>query len=80
MYGCLILKSFFFDIGGTKTRVARSDDLKTFNGPSVFDTPQNPDEGIKKIIAAARGLANGEKDTCNCRRVSGPVLPETGYL
>ena len=39
-----------FDIGGTKTRVARSDDLKTFNEPSVFDTPQNPDEGIKKSL------------------------------
>ena len=74
------LMYIIFDIGGTKTRVARSDDLKTFNEPSVFDTPQNPDEGIKKIIAAARGLANGEKIHAIAGGVSGPVLPETGVL
>lgn len=69
-----------FDIGGTKTRVARSDDLKIFGEPIVFETPQNPDEGIKKIVDSARSLAGGEEVVAIAGGVCGPVLPETGVL
>jgi len=69
-----------FDIGGTKTRVARSDDLKTFGEPIVFTTPQNADEGIKKIIEAARTLAGKETIQAIAGGAPGPVLPESGVL
>lgn len=69
-----------FDIGGTKTRVARSDDLKTFGEPVVFDTPQDADEGIEKIASIAKDLAGGERIMAIAGGVSGPVEPETGVL
>ena len=67
-----------FDIGGTKTRIARSDDLKTFGAPVVFDTPQNADLGIRNIIDVARNLAGEEKVNAIAGGVPGPVQPETG--
>jgi predicted NBD/HSP70 family sugar kinase len=45
-----------FDIGGTKTRVAISYDLKTFGEKVKFDTPKNFDEGIAAIHEAVRSL------------------------
>ncbi len=48
-----------FDIGGTKTRVAVSEDLKTFSDPIKFNTPKKFDEGIKEIVEAAKKLAKG---------------------
>lgn len=45
-----------FDIGGTNTRVAVTDDLKTFKKPIKFKTPNNFEEGIKLITEAAKEL------------------------
>ncbi len=39
-----------FDIGGTKTRIAFSDDLKTLVEVASFYTPVEPKAGIKKMI------------------------------
>ncbi len=47
-----------FDIGGTKTRVAVSEDLKTFSDPIKFDTPKKFEDGIKEIVAAVKKLTN----------------------
>ena len=44
-----------FDIGGTNTRVAITEDLKTFQKPIKFTTPINFKEGMEKIVAAAKG-------------------------
>jgi len=68
-----------FDIGGTKTRVAISEDLKTIDNSVRFDTPHKFDAGIKKIVEEAnkltgdvhvrgvaggiRGVLSGEKDS-----------------
>ncbi len=43
-----------FDIGGTKTRIAISDDLTTFRDTTKFDTPKQYEEGIDAIAAAVR--------------------------
>lgn len=56
-----------FDIGGTKTRIAISDDLKTFTDPVKIDTPQDPaklveimaDEVKKHTDKKIEGLAGG---------------------
>jgi len=58
-----------FDIGGTKTRVAVSEDLKTFSKPIKFTTPINFKEGIEKIVAAAKELTDGK----NIRGAAGAV-------
>ncbi len=46
-----------FDIGGTSTRVAVTDDLVSFGDPIKFNTPTDFNEGIKKIVAAVKELA-----------------------
>lgn len=45
-----------FDIGGTKTRVAISNDLKTISSHDSFKTPTNFSDGIKKIVESVSKL------------------------
>lgn len=47
-----------FDIGGTKTRVSVSEDLKTFSEPVKFKTPKTAAEGVAEIIKAVKSLTN----------------------
>jgi glucokinase len=47
-----------FDIGGTKTRVALSEDLETFTEIESFKTPQKFDEGMEKVIATVKKLTD----------------------
>ncbi len=49
-----------FDIGGTKTRVAVSDDLESFSKPISYKTPTDPKEGVKKLVESISELAKGE--------------------
>lgn len=61
------------DIGGTKTRVAVSEDLKSFSEPVKFKTPKDYKEGIEAIVAAVkkltsepiRGVAGGVRGILN---------------
>lgn len=48
-----------FDIGGTKTRVTVSEDLKTFAKPVRFTTPISFKEGVDKIIKTAKEMTGG---------------------
>ncbi len=48
-----------FDIGGTKTRLAVSEDLSSFSEPVIFETPQNFEEGIEKISSEVTKLCGG---------------------
>jgi len=45
-----------FDIGGTHTRVAITEDLETLAKVEVFKTPIKFEEGVKKIVAAVEKL------------------------
>jgi len=49
-----------FDIGGTKMRVAISNDLKKISDTKKFSTPKNPIEGMALIIKAVKDLAGEE--------------------
>lgn len=51
------------DIGGTNTRVARTDDKETFGEPIIFDTPQNFDEWFSIVIEHIGNLSNGKQIT-----------------
>lgn len=46
------------DIGGTKTRVAVSDNLESFSESKNFTTPTNPKEGVKNIVATVNELTD----------------------
>ncbi len=57
-----------FDIGGTKTRVALSEDLKSFTQQTSFKTPKHFDDGIAAIVEAVQTLT-----TNPIRAVSGGI-------
>lgn len=69
------------DIGGTNTRVAISEDLKTFAEPKKFKTPKNFKEGIDAIVEIVkemtdneiRGVAGGMRGVLNAEK-SGIVV------
>ncbi len=52
-----------FDIGGTKTRIARVIDADTFDVPVVFQTPKNFDEGIELLKNNILKISKEEKIT-----------------
>lgn len=49
------------DIGGTKFRVAKSDNCVDFDDPVIEETPDKPKDGIELIINTIKNLSNGEK-------------------
>ncbi|MFT5849536.1 MAG: glucokinase [Patiriisocius sp.] len=49
-----------FDIGGTKTRVAVSQDLQTYGEVIKFNTPKDFEAGVEEIVAAAQKLSDGK--------------------
>lgn len=69
-----------FDIGGTKTRVALSSDLKTLDKTEHFKTPVTFEEGVKKIIATIEKLTK-EKPIAIAGGIRGPLNEEkTGIV
>lgn len=61
------------DIGGTKTRIAKSDDLATFSTPTIIDTPMEYEEGIRALTGAAKEAVSGGD-------IEGVALGMTGVL
>ena len=70
-----------FDIGGTKTRIAASEDLRTFSEPIKFDTDPQFDSGIEAIIGAINTLAGDYEITALAGGIRGPLNHEkTGIV
>lgn len=65
-----------FDIGGTKTRVAMSHDLRSFGESVKFDTPKVYEEGIVALSEAIEKLRNGEKITQSAGGIRGPLAAD----
>ena len=65
-----------FDIGGTKTRVSASRDLKTLSEMKKFSTPCAYSEGIDCICKAIREVSGGEKITAMAGGIRGPLNHE----
>lgn len=65
-----------FDIGGTKTRVVASEDLKTLGAVESFKTPADFSEGIKKIVEAIKVVAKGKKPKALAGGIRGPLLED----
>ena len=49
-----------FDIGGTNTRVAVSEDLKSFGDVVKFKTPNDFKKGIEEIVKAVKSLTDND--------------------
>lgn len=61
------------DIGGTKTRIAKSVDLEKVEEPMVVNTPQNYAEGIALLIQLAKQIAGDEKIEAMALDITGIV-------
>lgn len=61
------------DIGGTKTRVARSDDLEKLGEPVIIDTPKKYTDGIADIIRICRQLSGADAIDAIAMDVTGLV-------
>jgi glucokinase len=69
-----------FDIGGTNTRIAATENGTSFNEPHVFPTPAEYGDGIERLVAAARDIAgNGSIDSLT-GGIAGPLDEEKGML
>lgn len=65
-----------FDIGGTKTRIALSEDLQLFETPIKFDTPHSFDEGIRAVTQAIDTLRAGKRIDALAGGIRGPLNHE----
>jgi len=74
------MKYILFDIGGTKTRVAVSTDLKSYSEPIKFETPALYEEGIQKLIETINTLRNGERITAMAGGIRGPLNHEKSAI
>jgi len=50
-----------FDIGGTKTRIASSQDLESFDTPVIIATPEKFEDGIEAITKTVKNMCGDEK-------------------
>lgn len=69
-----------FDIGGTKTRLALSENGKSFNDPHVFGTPKDFDEGMKVISSAFTKVVSGKEIVESAGGIRGVIDKDRGEL
>lgn len=69
-----------FDIGGTKMRVARSKDGKSFDRFSIVPTPLDFDAGIEAFKHAAEALLEGDTVKGIAGGIAGPLMPDRSGL
>jgi predicted NBD/HSP70 family sugar kinase len=62
-----------FDIGGTNTRVASSEDGKTLSTPIIYSTPQDFSQGIDLLVENAQKLAGNTAITAVAGGAPGPM-------
>ena len=70
----------YFDIGGTKTRIAVSKDGKTFSEPVKHATPQDYMSGLEFITRTIHELSQGEKIDAVGGGLAGPHNTEHTML
>jgi predicted NBD/HSP70 family sugar kinase len=70
-----------FDIGGTKTRIASTNDLQTLEAVERFDTPRTYREGLNAMLQAAEKLTQGKRVVGAAGGIRGPLNHEkTGIV
>lgn len=68
------------DIGGTKFRVARSEDCVSFDEPVIEETPDNPKEGLKLIMQTIHNVAGDEPIDGIVAGIAGVLNPDHSFL
>jgi predicted NBD/HSP70 family sugar kinase len=68
------------DIGGTKFRIAKSNNCVDFDDPVIEETPDNPKEGIELIINTIKNLADGENIDAVAIGIAGVLNQEHSFL
>ena len=61
-----------FDIGGTKTRIAFTDNLENFEEPVIISTSPIYEDGIKAINETILECAKGREIKSICGGIAGP--------
>lgn len=69
-----------FDIGGTKMRLAATEDLKIFSEPRISETPKNFQGGISLFKKIARELAGSRKIKAIAGGIAGTFDKEVKML
>lgn len=69
-----------FDIGGTKTRLAVTEDLDTMLGVVKFETPLKFDDAIERFVSEADVLLGGRKVTAIAGGIRGPLNREKSAI
>lgn len=69
-----------FDIGGTKTRVSKIIDSQSFDTPIVYETPQEYESGIQKLIETIQNISAGEQIEKIIGGVAGAIDRTSGRL
>lgn len=69
-----------FDIGGTKMRLAVSEDGEIFGEPRIVPTPENFDKGMTIFAQAVKELSGGKKIDAVAGGIAGPLNREKTML
>lgn len=68
------------DIGGTNTRIARTDDKESFGEPIIFATPQNFDEWFAITIGHIASLSGGSQISSIVAGIAGTFTEDGSTL
>lgn len=69
-----------FDIGGTKTRVAKIVDSQSFDTPVVYETPQEYEKGFQKLVETIKNFSSGEPIEKIIGGIAGAIDRTNGLL
>lgn len=69
-----------FDIGGTKTRIAKTSSFEDVGEITQFETPEEFDEGVKTFCDTVRDFCGGERVEAVAGGIAGPVDSAEGKL
>lgn len=69
-----------FDIGGTKTRIAVTNDFKKFGAPAVFETPKRFSDALAMYASHLRELTKTGPITGAIVGIRGPLSPDKSTI
>lgn len=69
-----------FDIGGTKMRLACSQDGVTFSDPEIIETPKKFEDGMTSFVGLAKKIASDKTITAVSGGVAGPLNSDKTML
>ncbi len=68
------------DIGGTKTRLAVSQDLESFEQPLIYDTPKDYNTFLNKVVEVKNELIKDRRLTAAILGITGTLDPQKEHM